>query len=307
MSGHGESDVSDKPPPHDHIPTGVPDIDDPIYGERAAIGAIVPDLRGAQQLLSSVSDTPGGPTDTFDGGADYDNVLPEASADVDAPKERPAPAFTIDFLKDGDVEAARRVSQFINDPRNRKAFVSPYPTVEEDPNCEAIFREVKKPNTKIALFRDSDGIIRGHAQLSLHPDRADMVTWYLGVLDPDIQDQKIGPIFIQALADATFAAEWPADRDGNPRSINLIEMHVILNEKNHPKDFSNVTREQFPHAYRLLRKLSDFVDETAYYPPYIKTVLEDGRVIRLPVAVFTILFENYDAYRKLKAKGDLGQ
>lgn len=230
---------------------------------------------------------------------------PTADTDLGAPKERPAQSFTIDFLEDGDVESARRVSQLVNDPRNRSAFVSPYPTVEEDPECEAIFKEVNKPDKKLALFRDAEGVIRGHAQLSLHPDRADMVSWYLGVLDPEIQDQNIGPIFIHELANATFNAEWPPDRTGNPRNIQLIEIHVILNENNHPTNFSNVTRKKFPAAYRLMRKLSDFVDETAYYPPHIRTVLADGRVVYLPVAVFTILQENFDAFKKRKADGDL--
>lgn len=305
----------------DGIPTGVPDIDDPVYGERAAIQTLLPGLRGHRRPLSPASATAGYPRDTnsgdtYDDGAihrvappsDPDQILPYARIDdllPQEPQERSSPAFTIDFLTDGDIDAARAVSRIINDPRNKKAFVSPYPSIEEDPKCEAIFREVRKPDKKVALFRDSAGNVKGHAQLSLHPDRADMVSWYLGVLDPDIQDQNVGPTFIQALTDATFEAEWPPDRAGNSRNIQLIEIHVILNDKNHPKDFSNVTRKQFPPAYRLMRKLSDFVDETAYYPPHIKTVLEDDSIVYLPVAVFTIRHENYAAFKSRKADGDI--
>lgn len=299
------------------VPVGVPDADDPIYGESAAINTLVPGFRGAHPLppvgaSTQSSDTadgdvipPAGPAETRTERGDATTVPDSTTLDIAAPKERPTPSFTIDFLEDGDIESAQRVSQLINDPRNRRAFVSPYPTVDEDPECKHIFDEVKKPNQKIALMRDRDKNIIGTAELVAHPDRADMITLYRGVLDPELQNQRLGPTFIETLLDECFKPGIFKDADDNDRTFEVVEIHVILNKGNHPKDFSNVTRRQFSHAYRLMRNLSDFIDETAYYPPYIKEILDDGSVVYLPVAVFTSNRNNFEAYKKRRADGDI--
>lgn len=206
----------------------------------------------------------------------------------------------IDFLEDGDIETAQAVVNIINAPENRAAFVSPYRSVNEDPNCDDIFEEVRKPDKKIAVARDQNGRVVGTAQLSYHPNRAHLVTWYLGSLSPDVQGKGLGKQFIVKLAEKTF--DTPVIKDGHETDVQLILMEVILNEGNKQSDYSEATRKQFPPMYRLLNDLDRLVQEGTVLRPHILNIDGTGY---LSVAEFSIWRHDFAAYTESMSDEDI--
>jgi len=241
-------------------------------------------------LSGALRATPGAPDEDWPSQDTLDPQTPE--------KLPPTQIARVSFLEDGDTDTAKQILDILHDPKNRSAYVSPYTHYKEDPECEDIFNKVKNQDYKIAAAFDQDNRVVGTITLHYDPDRAHVVTWYLGGVASDLQGQGLGPTLYEEVAALTF--DTPR-YDG--AETQLILGKVILKSENYHRQYSEATRKEFPGIYRMLMDLK-FVEHIGTQKPSIATVNGDGY---LPVALFQIGREDFAAYLESKERPDDGQ